>query len=281
MSSGNLILIGGPESGKSNYLFRAWIEIEANRGRLIKNGLPDDIEYLHDNATILLGGNFAPHTPFGTTKISEIPVADSREPKSSRKLIVPDASGELWLKLYERREWPASWYDLIDENSGFLLLVRAGSPHNVPPLDWLTCERLYCGQVKPTPSSTPTQVLLVDWLQILRFIVDGKVGSHHRPRLSVVVSAWDAIPSSRKERPPLDYLEIEFPLFSEFLRAGHHGFDLKVFGLSIVGGDLTSDKEFHQTFINGDPTAFGYVVDERGTEIGDVLLPMCWALGID
>jgi len=57
----NIIFIGGPSSGKSNYLFRTWIAIERDKGRLVKNGLPDDLEYLHDGASAHPRTLFATH----------------------------------------------------------------------------------------------------------------------------------------------------------------------------------------------------------------------------
>jgi hypothetical protein len=280
----NIIFVGGPRSGKSNYLFRMWIAIERERGRLVKDGLPRDAEYLHDGASILLDGNFAPHTSRDTRRVCEIPIADRGRPDSKGLLLVPDATGELWLDLYSKREWPVQWDDLVTKSCGFVLFTCVGSPHNVAPLDWITCERLYGPGASPGPTDVPTQVMLVEWLQILRSITAEKLGYSYTPRLSVVVAAWDRIPADRRQESPQDYLEAEFPLLAQFIRAGAHGFDAKVFGLSVVGGDLDLDPEFRSRFFRSEPSSLGYSVSdmqggaERST---DVLTPIYWALGLD
>jgi len=162
--------------------------------------------------------------------------------------------------------------------------VRAGSPHNVPALDWVTCERFYDGGVPPQPTDTPTQVLLVDWLQILHSIADRNLGRQCTPRLSVVVTAWDRVPADRQHGSPGDYLETEFPLLAQFIEADSHGFEARIFGLSIVGGDPEFDPEFRRHVQLSDPSTLGYVVtrNSRGVERrADVLEPIYWALGLE
>jgi len=280
----NIIFIGGPSSGKSNYLFRTWIAIERDKGRLVKNGLPDDLEYLHDGASILLDGKFAPHTSKDTRQLCQIPIALRGDPGSASMLFVPDATGELWLDLYSKREWPVQWDELVTKSCGFVLFICVGSPHNVAALDWITCERFYGSGVPPQATGVPTQVLLVEWLQILLSITKRKIGCSYMPRLSVVVTAWDRVPADRRQEDPQEYLETEFPLLAQFIRAGAHGFDAKVFGVSIVGGDLELDPEFHKEFMRSEPSNLGYsfsgtlnVTDRRG----DVLTPIYWALGLE
>lgn len=282
----NIVFVGGPESGKSNYLFRSWLAIERETGMLVKNGLPSDVDYLHEGATSLLDGKFAPHTSRDTRKICDIPIHGRSAPRSESTLVVPDASGEVWLDVFQKREWPASWDELISRDSGFLVFVRAAAPNNIPALDWIACEKAYGRterRVAPTPG-LPTQVLLVDWVQILRSIVDRRVGRSFVPRLSVVITAWDSIPGDRQQSSPQDYLEAEFPLFGQFIRAGCHGFDSNVFGVSVLGGDPDRDGEFRSELLTRGPAIAGYSVasQHRGAErIDDVLSPIYWALGMD
>ena len=58
----SVLLIGGPDAGKTNYLGRLWIAINSNAGLLRKDGLPDDLAYLEEVANELLQGRFAPHS---------------------------------------------------------------------------------------------------------------------------------------------------------------------------------------------------------------------------
>jgi hypothetical protein len=275
----NVMFVGGPGSGKSNYLFRVWIAIEHETGLLIKSGLPPDLEYLHDGASRLLSGEFAPHTSIDAPATAQIPIAFRGSAEASSELTVPDVSGEVWDRVYQKREWPVAWDAYLAQRCGFTLFIRASSPHNVKPLDWLTCERLYKthGAVRGDPR-VPTQVMLVDWLQTLRTLVSRESTTKHVPKLSVVVTAWDTVDG---DVAPTEYLNQEFPLFGQFLNAGLHGFDARVYGISVAGGDL-NDQRFREALLASNPVKHGYCVTQHGRRSersNDVLLPLYWALG--
>lgn len=274
----SVMFVGGPGSGKSNYLFRSWIAIEHETGLLRKSGLPPELDYLHEGASRLFSGEFAPHTSIDAPSTADIPIAFAGSSTSSQ-LTVPDVSGEVWDAVYQQREWPVAWNTYIEQRCGFVLFIRAGSPHIAKPIDWLTCERLYKtrGAVRGDPR-VPTQVMLVDWLQILRTLASQETSSSYIPRLSVVVTAWDTVDS---DLGPTDYLNREFPLFGQFLNAGLHGFDARIFGVSVAGGDL-DDPKFRTQFLTGNPTKRGYCVVQIGRRTeksNDILLPLYWALG--
>ena len=91
------------------------------------------------------------------------------------------------------------------------------------------------GPVGPTvswsPRLAPTQVQLVDLLQLLR-ASPLDVG---RRRLAVMLSAWD---KARDEGlAPADYLKAKLPLLDQYLRRGSDGWDYRIYGLSAQGGD--------------------------------------------
>jgi len=132
----SVLLIGGPDAGKSNYLFRFWMAISRGGGSLVSDGLPDDVEYLRAGADALLQGNFAPRTSTEVHNRSHVPVTSSR---GAGHLIVPDCSGETWMEVYNKREWSLDWDELISDRTGCLLFIRAGSDRIVQSLDWIIC----------------------------------------------------------------------------------------------------------------------------------------------
>jgi len=272
------MFVGGPGSGKSNYLFRVWMAIEHQSGRLRKNGLPTELDYLHDGASELLSGRFAPHTSLNVATTCEIPVSILGSNTTST-LTVPDVSGEVWNGVCDRREWPVSWDSFLASECGFVLFVRAGSPHNVKPLDWVTCERLYKDRTAARAETrVPTQVYLVEWMRTLRQLVTERSGSSYRPRLSVVVTAWDGV---QLDPGPHEYIAREFPLFDQYLRADLHGFDARLFGVSVVGGDL-GDEGYRDEYLAQDPVTRGYCVVAIGRHAEtepDLLTPLYWSLG--
>jgi hypothetical protein len=281
--SGNVMLIGGPGSGKSNYLFRIWLAIERETGRLIKDGMPDDLVYLSTGAAQLLDGKFAPHTSRDTQHTSKIPVLLRTNPVERSLLIAPDASGEIWLKLFNDRAWPQLWDDLISESTGLILMIRVNSPLNIQALDWITAEHFHGMKHKNASTGTPTEVMLVDWLQIMLFIAERKADRRCHMRLSVVITAWDELPDDKKQAGPMQYLQINFPLLGQFIDTGAGGLDARVFGLSLLGGNL-SDTVFMKQVQQADASKLGYVVsheNRESIESKDVLEPVYWALGLD
>jgi hypothetical protein len=253
-----ILFIGGPRSGKSNYLFRCWIAIERELGRLVKNGLPADLDYLSAGAADLLEGRFAPHTSRDVAVTCRIPVAVHDQSGSTGEIVIPDMSGELWLDLYEKREWPVTLDEMLADSTGFVLFVQANSPYEVPSVDWVTCERYYKDQKQPQPQAeAPTQVLLVEWLQIVRYELDRLVGASYTPRLSVVVSAWDRL-RGEESRSPETYLSMRLPLFSDYLVSRAHRFDASVFGVTVASGDLDKDSVFRDLLVAGAPAGKGF-----------------------
>src|ERR1700682_5448932 len=134
MNENTIILVGGPDSGKTNYIARMWESIRSKAGALIAARPPSDITYVEEALEHLLKGEFAPR--------SDKNVAESRRSftislqKSGRRdaqpttIVVPDVTGELWKKAIETYELPPAWMDSLQNASGALLFVRVGSDQN-------------------------------------------------------------------------------------------------------------------------------------------------------
>jgi hypothetical protein len=176
------------------------------------------------------------------------------------------------------------------------LFIRAGSDEVVAPLDWATCFEKY-GGIPEAPklaeqgqaagtddervAELPTQVVLTEWLQFLRRAFTAVVGGSFRPRVGVVISAWDAVPTDGQPAGPMVYLKENFPMLHQFIEANADRFDFQVFGLSIVAGDLKNDEEFKQIYLQGRPRDFGFVIHPLSGKFeksSDITLPVAWAL---
>lgn len=287
----SVLLIGGPDAGKTNYLIRLWLAMKARNSQLAADKIAADIEYLEDGVNSLITGTFVPRNSTDVPhRTLEIPFKTESISNGSGVLVLPDYSGEEWRQIYERRSWPAHWENLINGSAGCLLFIRVDSDQIVPALDWITWPiSIDDGTVAPLIATTdvrvtPTQVVLVDWLQCLRQAFTGRVNGRFRPRIGIVVTAWDLVPFDQQNQLPLDYIQANYPLLGQYIMCNQDAFDFSVFAVSITGGDLDNDLDFRARYLRDGPNHAGYTVvnvDEHPVRLGDVTIPVIWALGSD
>ena len=285
MSTRSVILIGGPDTGKTNFIGRLWIALRTDGGALTASGTPDEIKYVEDAVDYLHQGSFAPRTDrnLGADQGSvTIPLGlvESREEKIA-ELVVPDISGEVWEKAVETNELAPEWMARLEDAAGALLFVRVQSSLNVNPLDWVTSAELMGYQGDATqPNKMPTQVMLCEFLRFLELkLPDHPTG--RKPRIAVTVTAWDLLDKDRSDAGPRAYLQQEYPLFAGRL-ADLDRFDVTVFAVSILGGDPGADERFRDKLLDSDFQSAGFVRFDRDgavEEVSDVTLPVAWAIG--
>jgi hypothetical protein len=274
------MLIGGPDSGKTNYLARLWKALQSGTGRLKSVEAPE-IKYVEDALAHLLQGSFAPRSEKNIEESRrDFTVTLTTQDGAKRlSVIVPDVTGELWKNAVSSSELPAEWMTLLKESSGALLFIRVHSDLNVAPPDWVTTRDLLKMNWAESPheDSIPTQVVLCELLRFLQLTLRPRL-SGALPRVAIAVTAWDRLDAGVKEAGPSDYLEAEYPLFAGRLE-DLNSLEVKVFGVSVVGGDLQADPDFRQRFFNGDFDTAGYVVervDGIAHEVKDLTLPIAW-----
>ena len=279
------MMIGAPESGKTSYLARLWQALRGGEGRLQATQTDDDVTYVIDALTHLLQGEFAPRTETGAhmDRKCTIDVAWERDERTRHaQLVVPDVNGELWEEAMETNELPEEWMAGVRGAVGALLFVRVLSPLNKPALDLVTArELLQLDGSSESESSNeariPTDVQLCEFLRFLEFAL-GRDSSVAKPRVAVMVTAWDMVDKDRAKAGPRGYLGEEFPLFDGRLD-DISDLEVGVFGVSAVGGDFRDDA-FKQRFLAGDIEEFGYVATEPGADPPkeDVAAPVHWIL---
>lgn len=323
MTRSSIVLLGGPDSGKTNYIGRLWPSFKKRRGVLRAERLPDDIAYVDGAVEHLMQGSFAPRSDrnleFGRSDFSII-VRSAHGAGESTELMVPDISGELWTRMVATFEISQEWLDVLNDAQGAVVFVRARSDQIVQPLDWVTARNILrwdagddesdagsadgdnkqaaaeeadalsasaeksdetgaALELSPEPN-LPTQVLLCELLRYLNLYLANRADGG-RPHVAVVVAAWDLLDPEDRAGGPMAYLRQQFPLFAGRLTDTGR-LDVKLFGLSVVGGDLTDDEEFRNRFLKRDISEQGWVVVEDGDGLRtdeDVMLPIAWAMG--
>jgi hypothetical protein len=327
MTRRSIVLLGGPDSGKTNYIGRLWPSFKKRRGVLRAEQLPEDIAYVDEAVEHLMQGSFAPRSDrnleVGRADFS-IGVRDANGEGNLTELMVPDISGELWTRTVATFEISQEWLDVLYEAEGAVVFVRAHSDQIVKPLDWVTARNILrlvaecdesavgaechggmellaavktdtlpakveqslpgaeTGDVVELSSEPdlPTQVLLCELIRYLNLCLSDRVNGG-RPHVAVIVAAWDLLDPEVRADGPMAYLKKEFPLFAGRL-ADTDRLDVKLFGLSVVGGDLADDEGFRTRFFERDISEQGWVVFEDEGQLitdGDVMLPLAWAMG--
>jgi hypothetical protein len=278
----SIILIGQPDSGKSNYLGRAWEGIRTGTGMLSLVDA-DDIEYLEELLSHLLQGAFAPRSDKNVEQSRhDVTLTVKRaNVDGDFALVVPDVTGELWKDAVANSDLPQEWMTSLEEAQGALLFLRVGSEENHQPLDWVASRKVL-GVLGTTGAETsvPTQVVYSELLRFLQVKL-GTGSDGTRRKVAVAITAWDRLDPEYRERPPIDYLRKEFPLLAGRIE-NITDLDVRLFGISVVGGDLENDEEFKLRYKEGEIKDFGYTVtvedDGRVSQHDDLTLPLSWLM---
>jgi hypothetical protein len=264
-------------------LARLWKALQSGTGQL-KLVEASDIKYVEDALAHLLQGSFAPRSEKNTEESRRDFVVTMTAQGTGKeiKVVVPDVTGELWKDAVSSSELPEEWMNQLKESSAALLFVRVLSDLNVAPLDWVTArDLLKMGWAEPPQEeSMPTQVLLSELLRFLQLTLR-KRSNGGLPRVAIVITAWDRLDAEAKALGPAAYIETQYPLFSGRLDDAS-SVEIRLFGSSVVGGDLGDDPVFRQRFFEEDLNTSGYVVQEIDGKVReelDLTLPIAWLAG--
>ncbi len=279
--SQSIVLLGGPDSGKTNYIGRLWRALDGGQGALHAVEQPEDISFVLEIADHLFSGDFAPRTEHSEDRRDFNVVVASERDGQRTKLVVPDVSGELWQTAVLENEIETAWMDELSGARGALLFVRVDSDQDVRPLDWVASRRMLERLGNEDETAMPTQVMLCELVRFLEHAWSANAPSTRR-RLSVIVSAWDLVDADTFVRGPMDYLKREYPLFHGRL-LDLSAIDVRTYGLSVVGGDLKNDQVYRTRFLDEGCDSHGWVAtqaDGAWRKDSDMALPLAWAMGI-
>lgn len=279
--SRSIVLLGGPDSGKTNYIGPLWRALDAGPGALHAAEQPEDINFVLEITDHLFAGGFAPRSEHSHARRNfEVVVAATKDGPRGR-IVVPDISGELWRNAVIDSEIDPDWESELRRADGAMLFVRVGSDQDVRPLDWVTSRCMLEKLGGEEDQGLPTQVMLCELIRFLECSL-AKREDGERPRLSVVVTAWDLVDAGIFQQGPLAYLQREYPLVAGRL-TDLEALNVQIFGLSSVGGDLKHDPAYRQAFLEAGPDGHGWVAVDDGDgwkKDPDITLPIAWAVGL-
>lgn len=288
MKTRSILLVGGPDSGKTNYVGRLWLALNSEKGALVAPNAPADIKYVEEASQHILQGSFAPRSD-KNLEVSEkglhLTVQLSGLENAEVAISIPDVSGELWKGVVERGDIAEEWMSQIRSSAGALIFVRVDSDQNVEPLDWVTAAKVLRElDIEPDEGEDedlkiPTQVALCELLKLLSTTLR-KDSERDLPRVAVVVTAWDRLDEGTATKGPDAYLRETYPLFWGRL-TDEKSLLVRIFGVSIVGGDFV-EPQFRERFYKANLDEVGYTVfgeaGEPARRVADVTLPIEWVV---
>jgi len=275
------LMIGLPETGKSSFI-QALDEVLKNpqdSNSLCSDGLAQDRSYLNHGKADFVAGKQPDRTNLLNNSSVEL-LFEHPPTKMRGRLELPDKKGEIFLEQWITRQWEIDYRESLSKIDGALIFVRAdGKSRNEERLGVLATQVGKSKKIVPWDiKQAGSQVQLVD---VLQFMVDRS--AVRKPlRTAVIISAWDTVgahESDIRSREPAKFLEREWALLAQYLRANPEQFISKIYGVSAFGGEPSKQKEVSP--LAGRPPHERVQVCEGTETSSDLTRPLRWLLELN
>lgn len=244
MTDQDVVIIGLPSSGKTTFLAALWHLVTARDlpTALRFGGLgAGDAAHLNAIARQWRNAKIQERTAVAGSRLVSINLTD--EAGDIVRATFPDVPGEAYRAIWEERNCDPEIAEIL-KTGNVLLFIHADS---IQAPQWLVDEielskRLGIELAEDEvvswhPRLAPTQVQIVDLLQVLRM---APLDSGPR-RLAIMLSAWDKACDEGLE--PDNFLKQKLPLLWQYLQQGADGWTYQIYGLSAQGGDYDPNEE--------------------------------------
>jgi len=244
MAERSVVIIGLPASGKTTFLAALWHLVTARdvETTLRFGGLrAGDASHLNAIAARWRDAKVQDRTAVSGNRLVSMNLLNSDGVPV--RVTFPDVPGEAYRRMWEDRDCQVEIAEVL-QAGGVLLFIHADT---IQTPKWIVDEvalskrlglEVPDGEVVPWhPRLSPTQVQIVDLLQLLR-TPPLDVGPR---RLAVMLSAWDK--ADGEGLSPAAYLEAKLPLLAQYLGRRADLWTSRVYGLSAQGGDYDPVEE--------------------------------------
>jgi hypothetical protein len=276
MQNFEIVLLGGPNSGKTHFAGQLYGRLQRRPGALQLRksaGTPSDLSALNEVLRCLEDGQAAEHTPVDTSVEVILPLIGLNG--KAFDLRWPDYGGEQIRSVFDKRAVPERWRLQLEKADGWVLLIRLKSEVTYP--DALAQLRNLEGQTSNAAraGAWDANARWVELLQILLHVSGVGVGERLKtPRLAVLLSCYDELSVSAEN--PAALLARTLPMVSAFIESNWDADAFSVWGLSALGRPLTKESA-DENFIDEGPEFQGWIIDPKGGKPDfDISRPIAW-----
>ena len=283
MNSPEILVLGGPNSGKTHYIGQLYGRLMRNPGKLLlrkEEGIPD-LSPIREVLNCLENGNAASHTPTSTWLNVYLPLRYNNE--INFEIYWPDYGGEQLSSVFENRSVNEEWQKKLKISNGWVLLIRLSNevlyPNHLDRVDQKP-EKENTGNQSNRMQKWDANAYWVEKLQILLHIAQkGTINQLKEPKLAVLLSCYDEIQESMGSfQSPESLLKNKLPMLFSFIKNNWDKSAFSVWGLSSLGDTLTPNSNA-ENFIDEGPESQGWIVSPHNkSKNQDISLPITWLL---
>lgn len=279
MKTPEILLLGGPNSGKTHYAGQLYGRLKRRPEKLkirSGDGSSTNLTALESVLTSLEDGKAAEHTPAEQYDQILFPLIDSGDNKLD--LYWPDYGGEQLKQLFEQREVPSAWRERLESSEGWLLFIRLSGEKTYPDA---------IAKLASLPEERPEENRRLEtwdanayWIELIQIICSvadyGITAQKNKPPLAIILSCFDE--NVTEDQTPSEILKAKLPLFYQFINSNWLKENLSIWGVSALGKALTPQSN-DDSFIDEGPEYQGWVVAPDSYEqSSDLTAPISWLI---
>lgn len=273
-----LLIVGGPDSGKTTYRGQFILRLENKPGSLKLNRSVEIRTMIESETSRLAQGLQVMHTNAETFHNTSLEVSDGHG--TAFVLDFADYGGEQIRRMASSNTVPSHWVELVRNADAWLFFLRLDK---IRPTKSFMDEKVESSSQAANHDvalkhDSATEIGAIEILQRLIFLRGAALQYPLKtPRLAVALSCWDEIHEAERLTTPADLFERRAPMLYNFLIANWRDDERYIFALSSTEEPL-SETEPNQAFIDKGAENVGYICGLDGTRTEDLTLPIAWLM---
>lgn len=273
----HLLILGGPDSGKSTFRAQLYQRVEFQSGELSLVASVGNMSALQGDVDRLVEGLQPMHTHFETYNRATMVVGDKQGRQYA--LDFADYGGEQIQRIGELNGVSVPWIERARNASSWLFFLRIDQIRHSKSFmtDPVEVSSQSVSEAEDSYPKANGELNAIEILQRLLFVRGASLRSRlNEPRLGVFLSCWDELSEVERSSNPESILQTRAPLFFQFVKSNWSADAMKIWGLSSTEKPLPKDKPDLEFARKGAANA-GYIVTNESCS-PDLTLPVAWLM---